>query len=207
VLADLPYQARSGSVSQTVAWCKQFRDRTGCDAVKIEVAAEDAPLVSAVRDAGIPVVAHLGLRPQFVDPGAGYRAQGRDADSAVALLDAARRLERAGAAMLLLEAVASEVAREITARASIPVIGCVAGPYCDGTVVVLHDMLGLGGGHPPRAVKQYAALAETMSDAFARYVSEIRAGLFPVDEDAIHMKPGEFEKLVGRKPSPRPNPE
>jgi len=199
LLADLPYKARNGPVEQTVQWCRRFQDETGCDAVKIEVRADDAPLVTAVRDAGIPVVAHVGLLPQFVDPDVGYRAQGRDADSAAALIDAADRLQQAGAAMLLLEAVASEVAREITIRAAVPVIGCVAGPHCDGTVVVLHDMLGLGGGHPPRAVKQYAALADVMTDAFRRYVADIHAGRFPVEKDAIHMKTGEYEKLAGRR--------
>ena len=97
--------------------------------------------------------------------------------------------------MLLLEAVASEVAAEITSRSRVPVIGCVSGPGCDGTVVVLHDLLGLGGGHPPRGSRQYGDLAEAMTRAFAAYVDDVRAGRFPTQADAPHMKAGEIEKL------------
>ncbi len=199
VLADLPYRARAGAIDETVGWCRRFRDETGCDAVKIEVTGEDAPLIEAVTQAGIPVVAHLGLLPQYVDPKEGYRAWGRDADSAHGLIEAAACLERAGAAMLLLEAVASPVAGIITARAEVPVIGCVSGPQCDGTVVVLHDLVHLGGGHPPRAVRHYADLAEVLGRAFRDYVADIQNGLFPRPQDAIAMRPGEFEKLADRQ--------
>jgi len=198
VMADLPYLCRNGPIERTVQWCRCFQAETGCDAIKIEVTADQSALIGAVRGAGIPVVAHIGLLPQFIDPEVGYRACGRDAEGAIALIEAADRLEQAGASLLLLEAVASEVAQEITARASVPVIGCVAGPHCDGTVVVLHDMVALGGGHPPRATKQYANVAEIMTEAFRRYVDEIQMARFPVDRDAIHMKAGELEGLKAR---------
>jgi 3-methyl-2-oxobutanoate hydroxymethyltransferase len=94
--------------------------------------------------------------------------------------------------------VASEVAREIVNQTFLPVIGCVAGPHCDGTVVVLHDMIGLEGGHPPRAVKRYEKLSEVLARAFESYVNDIHTGWFPGDEHAISMKPGELEKLLLR---------
>jgi len=197
VMADLPYACRRDNDPATAsAWARRFFVETGSDAVKIEVTRDDAPLVEAIRDAGVPVVAHLGLLPQMIDPATGYRAQGKEAESARALIEAAARLENAGAVMLLLEAVASEAARQIVTRTSLPVIGCLAGPHCDGTVVVLHDMIGLGGGHPPRAVKRYENLSEVLARAFAAYVQDVHAGRFPTEEHAIHMKPGELERLL-----------
>jgi len=198
VMADLPYLCRVEGEAATVRWCQRFRDESGCDAVKVEVAGDEAALVSAIGDAGVPVVAHLGLLPQAVDAKSGYRAQARDAEGARKLMEDARRLEQAGAVMLLLEAVASEVTREIANRTELPVIGCVAGPHCDGTVVVLHDMIGLGGGHPPRAVKRYENLSEVLTRAFQAYVEDIHARRFPTDANAIHMKEGEYDKLLTR---------
>ncbi len=195
VLADLPWACRLGGTSDTVGWCRRFMDESGCDAVKVEVTGDEAGLVEALSEAGIPAVAHLGLLPQRIDPQAGYRARGREADGALALIADAARLEHAGAVGLRLEAVASEVAREITAHSGVPVIGCVAGPHCDGTVVVLHDMIGLTGGHRPRAVKQYVDLGGFLTEAFRAYVADIHAGRFPADEHAIQMKPGELDKL------------
>ena len=196
VMADLPYLCRVDDHQTTIQWCRRFQTETGCDAVKIEVAGQDADLIAAVHRAGVPVVAHLGLLPQMIESVQGYRAQGRQAADALRLIEDARRLAEAGADMLLLEAVASEVARQITADTELPVIGCVSGPHCDGTVVVLHDMIGWGGGHPPRAVKQYAGLSEVLSEAFARYVADVQAGQFPTEQDAIHMKEGEYVKLT-----------
>ncbi|HOB72933.1 MAG TPA: 3-methyl-2-oxobutanoate hydroxymethyltransferase [Phycisphaerae bacterium] len=196
VMADLPYACRLHGEEELVRWARRFVDETGCDGVKVEVQAGEAPLIRAMAQLGVPVIAHLGLLPQYIDPTVGYRAQARDAAGALALMRTAREMEEAGAVGLLLEAVASEVAGRITAASSVPVIGCVAGPHCDGTVVVLHDMVAWGGGHPPRAVKQYVNLAEVLERAFAEYVRDIHEGAFPVEADSIHMRPGELEKLT-----------
>jgi 3-methyl-2-oxobutanoate hydroxymethyltransferase len=178
-----------------VSWARRFMEYTQCDLVKIEVASEHLPLVEKLTAAGVPVIAHLGLLPQMADPHAGYTAQGRDAESALRLIEDARRYEQAGAVGLLLEAVATEVAQEITTHTELPVIGCVAGPNCDGTVVVLHDLMGWGGGHPPRRVKRYEDLEQIFTRAFQAYVEDIHAGHYPTQKDAINMRPGEFEKL------------
>lgn len=196
VMADLPYACRADGDEVAVRWARRFMDETGCDGVKVEVKADEAGLVRAMTAAGVPVIAHLGLLPQHIDPATGYRAQGRDAAGGAELIRSAREMEVAGAVALLLEAVASEVAGEITAGTALPVIGCVAGPRCDGTVVVLHDMLAWGGGHPPRAVKQYANLGEVLGRAFAEYAEDVREGRFPVEEESIHMRPGEAERLT-----------
>jgi len=199
IMGDLPYTARIGDDAKTaVDWGKRCRDEAGADMVKIEVTGKQAHLIEAMCAAGIPVVAHLGLLPQMTDPETGYRARGKDAGSALELIEDARRMEQAGANMLLLEAVASEAARAIATHTRLPVIGCVAGPHCDGTVVVLHDMIGWGGGHPPKATKKYENLADIFNRAFAEYVDDIHAGRFPTETEAIHMKPGEHEKLLAQ---------
>jgi 3-methyl-2-oxobutanoate hydroxymethyltransferase len=162
----------------------------------VEVKADEAGLIRAINGAGVPVIAHLGLLPQLLDPATGYKAQARDAAGAARLIRSAREMEAAGASALLLEAVASETAARIAAGTELPVIGCVAGPGCDGTVVVLHDMLAWGGGHPPRAVRQYADLETVLSRAFAAYVQDIHAGRFPAAEHSISMHAGEAEKLA-----------
>ncbi len=196
VLADLPFACRSGGTEATVEWVRRFIDCTGADAVKIEVTSGDVGLIEAATAAGLPTVAHLGLLPQAISDRSGYRAQGREAEAAARIIADAARFEQAGSRMLLLEAVASEVAAEVTARAGVPVIGCCAGPACDGTVVVLHDMIGLGGGHPPRSVRRYADLGALLGEAFAAYARDVREGRFPVEAEAIHMKSGEAERLA-----------
>lgn len=197
VMADLPLACRQdGHRDQVMSWARRFIHETGADALKIEVTGDDDQLVRALAEEGLPIVAHLGLLPQHVDPQSGYKAKGKSADDARLLLAEAERFERAGAAMLLLEAVAGDVARIITERAGCPVIGCVAGPHCDGTVVVLHDMIGWGGGHPPRKVKRYADLSAVMTEAFAQYVQDIHTGQFPREQDAIRMNAGELEKFL-----------
>ncbi len=199
VMADLPKACMpDGNEAETLRWARRFIEESGADALKMEVTGQQVSLVRQLVEAGIPVVAHLGLLPQAVDSQTGYRARGKTVEEALALMQDAQTLEQAGVVMLLLEAVAGEVAREITTRSQRPVIGCVAGPHCDGTVVVVHDMVGWGGGHPPRRVKRYTDLAATMREAFAAYVEDIHTGQFPTEKHAIHMKPGEYEKLTSQ---------
>lgn len=195
VMGDLPYACRMAPVAEAVAGASRFL-AAGADLVKVEVTGADAGLVEAMVGRGVPVVAHLGLLPQMLSPDEGYMARGRTAEQARELIAEARRFESAGAVALLLEAVASEVAREIAQHTRLPVIGCVAGPHCDGTVVVLHDMLGWGGGHPPRTVRRYGSLSEVMTSAFRQYVEDIHSGSFPSHKESIHMKAGELEKLM-----------
>jgi 3-methyl-2-oxobutanoate hydroxymethyltransferase len=116
---------------------------SGCDCVKLEVSESHLPLVKALSDAGVAVMAHLGLRPQSVGILGGFRAQGRTAEDARSIVDLAVRMERAGAATILLEAVPSAVAEAVVAETELPVIGCGAGPHCHGHVIVTHDAMGL----------------------------------------------------------------
>jgi 3-methyl-2-oxobutanoate hydroxymethyltransferase len=195
LIGDMPYLSFHISQVDAIRNAGRFMAEAGCDAIKIEGDGRLAPTVEAMSRATIPVVVHLGLRPQSVHLTGGYRAQGRDAASARQLIDDAKRAEEAGACMLLLEAVPTEPAAIITESTELPVIGCGAGPHCDGHVVVLNDMLGLSSGPMPRFVKRYADLRDSVSGAVRKYVADVRSGAYPSDEHCYRMEPGEAEKL------------
>ena len=146
------------------------------------------------------------LRPQAVHQYGGYRAQGRDAKSAQQIIDDARVLDDAGACALLLEAVPPEPAKIIAESTELPVIGCGAGPYCDGHVVVLHDMLGLSPGNPPKFVKRYADFRGDMQKAVERYLSDISTRAYPAAEHCYQMEPGEARKLTAAQHAAKPLP-
>jgi 3-methyl-2-oxobutanoate hydroxymethyltransferase len=161
--------------------------RAGCDAVKLEGGSEVADTVRAIVDSGIPVMGHIGLKPQTSSLWEGYRMQGRTAEAAAKLLADAESLQSAGAYSVVLEMVASEVASEITKSIRIPTIGIGSGTGCDGQVLVVHDMLGIYEDIKPRFVKRYAELARQMSDAISNYSSDVKAGRFPEDSHTFHM--------------------
>jgi 3-methyl-2-oxobutanoate hydroxymethyltransferase len=196
LLGDMPYLSYQASEYEAIHNAGRFMAEAGCDGVKLEVDSRLADTVRALTRATIPVCAHLGLKPQSIHQIGGYRCQGKTADAARALIQDAEIMEQAGAAMLLLEAVPLEVARLITRRTELPVIGCVSGPHCDGTVVVLHDMLGYHAGHPPKSVKTYADVHQILTSAFAAYRADIAAGEFPTTLHSIQMPEGELDKLL-----------
>jgi len=195
LIGDMPFLTYQVSIEEAIRNAGRFVSEAGCDAVKLEVDSRHLDVVAALSRAGIPVMAHLGMRPQCVKQEGGYRAKGRDSESAMQLLDDARRFEEAGAGSLLLEAVTAEVAERIVERTELPVVGIASGPACDGQVVVLHDLLGLGGGHPPSCVKQYADLRSVMIEHFGAYAREVMAGRFPGPEHCLHMHDGELSRL------------
>lgn len=195
LLGDMPYLSYHVTVEDAIRNAGRFMAEAGCDAVKLEVDGAMASTVAALARAGIPVCAHLGLRPQAVHLAGGYRAQARDAESARRLIADAKAMEQAGACLLLLEAVPPEPAKIITESTSLPVIGCGAGPACDGQVVVLHDMLGLTNGTAPRFVKRFADMQAAMTQAITNYMTEIRSGAYPAAEHCYSMAAGESAKL------------
>lgn len=195
VIGDMPYLTYQVSETEAIRNAGRFMAEAGCDAVKIEVDRRLLRTVEALSTASIPVIAHLGLKPQSIHAHGGYRAQGKTAVSAIRLIEDAALMEQAGAVALLLEAVPIEVAETIVQRTTLPVIGCVAGPHCDGTVVVLHDMLGFGGGHPPRSIKRYANLHDVLVGAFSAYVHDITRREFPTAAHGVTMPPEELAEL------------
>lgn len=143
LMADMPFMSYQADDAEAMRNAGRFMTQAGADLIKVEVDRSFAPLVEKMARAGIPVVAHIGSRPQQTKLAGGYRSVGRTPEEAMRLIADARALEAAGAVMLLIEATPAEVTREIVQGATIPVIGCGAGPACHGQVVVLHDLLGL----------------------------------------------------------------
>ncbi|MBK8913363.1 MAG: 3-methyl-2-oxobutanoate hydroxymethyltransferase [Phycisphaerales bacterium] len=188
LVGDMPFEAMSAGNEAVIRAALRFRDEAGCDAVKLETAAQHDALVGKLSRAGIETIAHLGLRPQSVLSADGYKAQARDEITIAELVADARRMESAGAAMLLLEAVPAEAAAAVVGAVRVPVIGCGAGPSCDGHVVVTHDLLGWSIGRPPRFVPVLAALGETVRGAMAEYVRRITEGVYPGPEHVYPMR-------------------
>jgi 3-methyl-2-oxobutanoate hydroxymethyltransferase len=188
LVGDMPYGPMTAGQDAVVEAAIRFRDEAGCDAVKIETRREDAELVAAIRAKGIEVIAHLGLRPQTIDTPDGYRAQARDPDGVHELVEDAQRLAGAGASMLLLEAVPNEASSAVVAAVDVPVIGCGAGPACDGHVVVTQDMLGMSLIRPPKFVPVLADLGRRMEAAMREYVQSIGSGRYPAPQHVYPMR-------------------
>lgn len=188
VVADMPFLSYQVTVAQAVENAGRFIKEAGADAVKIEGGAFRAETVHALAGNGIPVMGHIGLTPQSVRQFGGFRVQGRTDAEAERLVADARALEAAGVFSLVVEGVPPEVAARVTAAVEVPTIGIGAGPSCDGQILVVHDMLGLGE-WAPRFVKRYAQLGAEMSRAFAAYKQEVESGAFPAPEHCYTREP------------------
>lgn len=179
VIVDMPFPSFHLGVHKAIENAGRIMKESRCQAVKLESGVEQAETIAALVSAGIPVMAHCGLRPQSVHTLGGYRVQ-RQAD---ALMADARAAEDAGAFAIVLECIPRDIARDITAKIKIPTIGIGAGPDCDGQVLVLHDLLGITTGYVPKFVKPFANLKEEINRAVTAYRDEVREGKFP---DAKH---------------------
>ncbi len=184
LIGDMPYEALAGSDEVALAAARRFRDEAGCDGVKFEAESHHGRRMERLASAGFETIAHLGLRPQKVATPDGYRAQARDPDAIAELVADARRMVDAGASMVLLEAVPNEASQAVLAAVSVPVIGCGAGPACDGHVLVTHDMLGISPTRPPRFVPVLAEVGNICREAMRRYVQDVTSGAYP---DAQHV--------------------
>lgn len=193
VVADLPFGSYQVSDEDAVRTAIRFVKEAGADAVKLEGAGPTLSRIRAIVGAGIPVMGHLGLTPQSATLLGGYKAQGRTADRALALLSDARALEAAGCFSLVLEAVPAPVAARISERLTIPTIGIGAGAGCDGQVLVWHDLLGLFHGRQAKFVKRYAEIGDAIRDALGAYADDVRARRFPAEEHTYGMPDTELE--------------
>jgi 3-methyl-2-oxobutanoate hydroxymethyltransferase len=185
VIGDLPFMSYQASVADAVRNAGRFLKDAGASAVKIEGGAEVAQHIRAMTKSDIPVMAHIGLTPQSIHRMGGYKVQGKTEESAKRLIDEAHITEEAGAFSLLLEAIPMELAKKITEELSIPTIGIGAGPYCDGQVLVLHDVLGLFERFLPRFAKRYANLRDEALNAIKVYKEEVEKGIFPSEEQSF----------------------
>lgn len=178
LMADMPFMSYA-TVEDGLHNAARLMQEGGAHMVKLEGNANQVEIVARLTANGVPVCAHLGLRPQFVHKIGGYRVQGRDEQSARGLMSDAVALEAAGADLLLLECVPQNLAADITQRVSIPVIGIGAGVHCDGQVLVLHDLLGVTPGQRPRFSKDFLADGGSVYQAVVEYVQAVKEGTFP----------------------------
>lgn len=185
LMADMPFMSY-WSVDVALQNAARLMKEAGAQMVKLECTAAQNTIVAALSNEGIPVCAHLGLRPQSVHKLGGYRVQGRDAEDADNMLAQARQLEAAGADMLLLEAVPAALAEKITRQVNVPVIGIGAGAACDGQVLVLYDVLGITPGKTPKFARNFLQTSGSVAAAIAAYVAAVKSGEFPSAEHSFN---------------------
>ncbi len=182
VVADMPFMTYKISPEQALQNAGRLIQEGHAEAVKMEGGKEIENIIRKVVDAGIPVMGHIGFTPQSIHKFGGYKVQGKDEKTQKYLIESAKAIENAGAFSLVLELVPSEIAKEITNSINIPTIGIGAGPYCDGQVLVIYDMLGMVRGFKPKFLKTYANLGDEIVKAINTYADEVRKEIFP-DKD------------------------
>jgi 3-methyl-2-oxobutanoate hydroxymethyltransferase len=192
LVGDLPFGSYEASDEQAIATAHRFVKEAGCDAVKVEGSADRA---RAIVRAGVPVMGHVGLTPQTATALGGYRAQGRTAERARAVLDEALELQEAGCFSIVFEAIPADVTDVIVSHMEVPIIGIGAGPSTDGQVLVLHDMLGIHGGFQPKFVKRYADVRGEMVRGMEAYAEAVRTRAFPGPEHSYGIAPEELARL------------
>ena len=185
VIGDMPFMSYQAGIEDAVRNAGRFLKEAGAAAVKMEGGAEVAEHIRVMSKSDIPVMAHIGLTPQSIHRMGGYKVQGKTDEAAQKLIEEARIVEDAGAFSLILEAIPMDLARKITEELSIPTIGIGGGPYCDGQVLVLHDVIGLFERFVPKFVKQYANIKEDALNAIKTYREEIEKGTFPSDKQSF----------------------
>jgi 3-methyl-2-oxobutanoate hydroxymethyltransferase len=198
LIGDMPFMSYQVDIKGAVRNAGRFLQEAGMGAVKLEGGRERLDAVRAILDAGIPVLAHLGLTPQSIHQLGGFRAQGKSADAAEILLEDALMLEEAGCFGLVLESVPDRVATYITNRLQMPTIGIGAGNGCDGQVLVTHDLLGFFDKFTPKFVKQYAVLHEKIQKALLEFQKDIKEGKFPSEEHTFSISDEEWELFINR---------
>jgi 3-methyl-2-oxobutanoate hydroxymethyltransferase len=182
VVGDMPFMSYQASAEEGFRNAGRFLKEAGANAVKLEGGGRVLDLVGRLTDSGIPVMGHLGLTPQSVNQFGGYKVQGRTDETAHRIVQDAKDLSAAGAFAVVLEAVPTPLAAEVTASIEVPTIGIGAGPHCDGQVLVFHDFLGITPGKAPKFVKRYAEVGEQIKDAARRFAQEVTEGTYPGPE-------------------------
>ena len=179
VIADMPFMSYQVNADDALRNAGRFLKEANVAAVKLEGGLTMAPTIKHIVEAGIPVMGHIGLVPQSIHRFGGYAVQGRTPEARQYLLDSAKAIADAGCFSMVLEGIPADLATEITQAVAVPTIGIGAGSQCDGQILVTNDLLGLFPDFRPKFVRQYAHLAETMKEAFAKYRDDVRARKFP----------------------------
>jgi 3-methyl-2-oxobutanoate hydroxymethyltransferase len=187
IIGDMPFMTYHASVSEALHNAARFIQEGGAQAVKLEGGETMAETVRRIVECGIPVMGHIGLTPQSVHQLGGFKVQGKTQETAIRLVKDACALEEAGVFSIVLEAVPTPLAKIITKKVGVPTIGIGAGPFCDGQVQVISDLLGLFTDFVPKHAKQYARLSDTIKQAVGDYINEVQAGTFPTDKQSYTM--------------------
>lgn len=195
IVADMPFLSYHLGDAQAIENAGRLIQQGGADSVKLEGGRRIAERIQAIVDAGIPVMGHVGLTPQTAGKSGGFRVQGRDLASALAIVEDAEAVAAAGVFSMVVEAVPADVGRIVSERVNVPTIGIGAGVDCDGQVLVVTDLLGIDSNLTLRFAKRYAELGPVMQHAFASYVEEVQGGQFPAPENSFTMKPEVLKAL------------
>jgi len=195
LVADMPFLSYQVGIPEAIKNAGRFVSQAGAQMVKIEATSPYLDVIKAISNAGIAVMAHIGIRPQSISKIGRFKAEATTAEMAAELISLAEQMINNGASSLLIEGTAAEVAGIITKRFEVPVISCGSGPDCDGQILIAPDILGLTQGPSPKFAKSYDNLAERTIKAFDAYADEVEKSRFPDNEHSYHMKSGEFERL------------
>ena len=187
IIGDMPFMTYQISTKDAMRNAARFIQEGGAQAVKLEGGETVAETVSRITAAGIPVQGHIGLTPQSINQLGGFKVQGKTPEIAARLLNDAKALENAGVFSIVLECIPTPLAKLITDRVSVPIIGIGAGKYCDGQVQVISDMLGLYTDFVPKHAKQYAKLSTSITSSLAKYIEEVKSGDFPTAKQSYEM--------------------
>jgi len=187
IIGDMPFMTYHASVSEALHNAARFIQEGGAQAVKLEGGETMAETVRRIVECGIPVMGHIGLTPQSVHQLGGFKVQGKTQEAAIRLVKDACALEEAGVFAIVLEAVPTPLAKIITKKVGVPTIGIGAGPFCDGQVQVVSDLLGLFTDFVPKHAKQYARLSDIIKQAVGDYINEVQAGTFPTEKQSYTM--------------------
>ena len=196
VVVDMPFMSYQTSVYDAVVNAGRLMKEAGATAVKLEGGREICEQIKAITQAGIPVMAHLGLTPQSIHAFGGFKVQGKTLEKAQKLLDDARAVEQAGAFSVVLECVPAALAEKVTQTVGIATIGIGAGKGCNGQVLVYQDLLGMFSDFTPKFVKKYADVGSVMNRAFETYISDLDNGTFPEEKHTYAIDKEIIEKLV-----------
>ena len=195
VVVDMPFMSYQTSVYDAVVNAGRLMKEGRANAVKLEGGVSVCPQIKAITDAGIPVMAHLGLTPQSINAFGGFKVQGKNEAAARKLIDDAKAVEEAGAFALVLECVPAKLAKIISEQLTIPTIGIGAGAGCDGQILVYQDMLGMFSDYTPKFVKRFAEVGSVMKEAFANYIKEVQAETYPAEEHTFKIDDEVMGKL------------
>jgi 3-methyl-2-oxobutanoate hydroxymethyltransferase len=196
VIGDMPFGSYQISTEDAISNAVRFHKEAGVDAVKLEGGERVADVVRGIADSGMLVMGHLGLTPQSSNALGGFKAQGRTAETAMAVIRDARIIYEAGAFAILIEAVPPEVTRIIRDELPIPIYSIGAGIHADGQLMIVSDLVGHFQAFTPKFVKRYGDVAGEMTRSFENYIKDVKEGTFPGEEHAYQMMEGELDRLV-----------